>query len=272
MDTACQTKTDRSKLRTPTLAKVFQAVLIALGALLVLDTLIVCRLSNMNLGVIMPFIIGLPMLICGTFFSTVLRLCRKFVIVRILAFAMIAVYALFTVLFIFTTTVILIGSATPAGNADALIVLGAGIRGDRLTLTLKYRLDTAIEYLNEHTDAVVVVSGGQGDDEVVSEASAMHDYLVENGIDDDRILVEDKSSSTEENFIFSKQLIEERLGSDCTVMFVTTRFHVFRAERVAAKLGIYAEGIPSRGVWYLTINDYLRECAALTQYYLTGVI
>ncbi len=252
--------------------KVLRIALITVGAFLIADTLFVATRSSLNLGVIMPFVIGTPMLICGLFLRPIAKLFTQKLPVRILMIAMIAVYVLFTLLFTFTTSLILINSSVVQQEADVLVVLGAGIRGTAPTLTLKYRLDTAVEYLTENEDTVVIVSGGRGEDEVVTEASVMREYLISCGIKSDRIILEENSHSTEENFIYSYEIITERFGEDASIAFITTRFHVYRAECVAKKLGIAAQGIPSKGVWYLTLNNYLRECAALTQYFLTGTI
>lgn len=247
-------------------------LLILTGALLIFDTLFVMTRSSPNLGVIMPALIGAPLLLAGLLLPLIKKLCAKSRAARFLRKAFICVYVLFALLFAFTTALILINSAPPEGSADVLIVLGCGIRGESPTLTMKHRLDKAVEYLEKHPDALAVVSGGQSYDEAVSEASVMRRYLVSHGVDEARIIVEDRSESTEENFLFSKQLIDERLGADKSIAFVTTRFHVFRSELVAGKLGINAQGIPAKGVWYITLNDYLRECAALTQYFLSGRI
>ena len=247
-------------------------LMILAGLALIGDTLFVLTRSSPNLGVVMPAIIGAPLMLCGLFLPLIKRLCAKSRAFKALMIAMSAVYAAFILLFALTTTLILVNSAPPAEPADTLIVLGCGIRGESPTLTMKYRLDKAMEYLAENPDTVVVVSGGQSWDEAVSEASVMRRYLIARGIDESRILSEELSESTEENFVFSKALIDRELGCGKSVAFVTTRFHVFRSELVARKLGIEAQGIPAKGVWYITFNDYLRECAALTQYFIGGRI
>lgn len=248
-------------------------LLIALGAFLVLDTLFVSQISNLNLGVIMPAIIGLPLLILGIFYDPVLRFFSSGVFGGIVKWAVIAVYGSFTLLFITTTALILISASRPAEkNADVLIVLGAGIREDRVTLTLRNRLDVAYEYLCENPDTVCIVSGGMGEGEVVTEASVMKRYLIERGIPEERVIEESESESTYENFLFSGEIIAQEFGDDADIVFVTTGFHVFRAGLTAKAAGVSAQGIASGGVWYITMNDYMRECAAITQYFLSGKI
>lgn len=84
-------------------------------------------------------------------------------------------------------------------NPDAVIVLGCKVNGNTPSRMLKRRLDSAVIYLNENEDVVCIVSGGKGEDEKISEAQAMKEYLVDKGIDEGRILTEDKSVNTLEN-------------------------------------------------------------------------
>ena len=249
--------------------KVLRVICILLGAFLVLDTVIVLNLSNYNLGVILPAILGVPLILLGVFMHHMDHGFLAFV-----KWFLLGCYVLGAVFLLVLG--ILMGTAAKRSDevdADALIVLGAAVHGDRVTWVLSNRLDTAADYLEAHPDAICVVSGGQGDGESVTEASAMQKYLVERkGIDPARILVEDKAENTRENFAFSKALIDERLGSDAKIAFVTTDFHVFRAGRVAKKAGISAEGIAAPDVWYIRINNFLRECVGITVYGLRGDI
>ena len=249
--------------------KVLRIICIVLGAFLVLDTIVVSMLSNYNLGVILPAILGLPLLLLGAFMH---HMDHGFL--AFLKWFLLVCYAVGTVVLIVFG--ILMGTAAKRADkvdADALIVLGAAVHGDRVTWVLSNRLDTAAEYLEAHPDTVCIVSGGQGDGESVTEASAMQKYLVERrGIDPGRILVEDQATSTLENFRFSKKMIEEVLGENASIAFVTTDFHVFRAGRVAKKAGISAVGFAAPDVWYIRINNFLRECVGITVYGLRGDI
>ena len=249
--------------------KVLRVICIIVGAFLVLDTIAVSTLSNYNLGVILPAILGLPLLLLGVFMHHMDAGFWAF-----LKWFLLCCYALGAVFLLVMG--ILMGTASKRADevdADALIVLGAAVHGDKVTWVLSNRLDTAADWLESHPDALCVVSGGQGSGETVTEASAMQKYLIERkGIDADRILVEDKATSTLENFAFSKALIEERLGDQVRIAFVTTDFHVFRAGRVAEKAGISAVGIAAPDVWYIRINNFLRECVGIVVYGLRGDI
>ncbi|MBR0206837.1 MAG: YdcF family protein [Clostridia bacterium] len=241
---------------------------LAVGGFLVLDTLIVCCLSNYNLGVILPAILGLPLLLLGLFWPHMdagfWLFLRRLVLVC---------YGLGCLFLLFLGSLML--RAIDRGehdDYDALIVLGAAVHGDRVTWVLSNRLDTAYDYAAAHPNTTLVVSGGQGDGESVTEASAMAGYLVRRGIDQSRILLEDKATSTAENFAFSKAIIDEQLGKDASIGFVTTRFHVYRAGRVALKGGIPARGLGAPDVWYLAINNFLRECVGICWYTVKGWI
>ena len=110
---------------------------------------------------------------------------------------------------------------------------------------------------------VFVPSGGKGSDEVISEAEAMKRYLLEQGIDEKNILAEDKSTTTEENFKYSYDLIRKYHGSDFfSTVFCTTNYHVFRSGMLANELGIRAEGIGSKTKRYYWINAFVREYIA----------
>ena len=249
--------------------KVLRIICIVVGAFLVLDTIVVLNLSNYNLGVILPAVLGLPLLLLGAFMH---HLDHGFL--AFLKWLLLGCYALGAVYLIVLG--IFMGTAAKRSDevrADAVIVLGAAVHGDRVTWVLSNRLDTAADYLDAHPDAICVVSGGKGDGESVTEASAMQKYLIERrGISPDRILVEDQSANTRENFAFSKALIEQKLGPDASIAFVTTDFHVFRAGLVAKKAGIDAAGIAAPDVWYIRLNNFLRECVGITVYGLRGDI
>jgi uncharacterized SAM-binding protein YcdF (DUF218 family) len=128
-------------------------------------------------------------------------------------------------------------------DCDYLVVLGASVKKNKPSLTLKGRLDTAIKYLKKSKDdCYIVVSGGKGKDENISEAKAMKNYLVENGVPKNKIILEDESTSTYENFKYSKEKIEQNSNKsikDVKIKVVTTDFHSFRSFLLAKKNGYH---------------------------------
>ncbi|SHO49345.1 YdcF family protein [Anaerocolumna xylanovorans] len=155
------------------------------------------------------------------------------------------------------------GRGKVSNNAEYMIVLGAQVRGKTVSRALKNRLDTACKYLKKNTGTVVIVSGGQGRGEEISEAFAMKNYLESKGINGDRILQEDTSVNTYENLKNSKKIIDSRgdfRDSSGKVVIVTNRFHVFRATCLARTQGIKGvQGLGAPNDDILTLHYYVRE-------------
>ena len=159
-------------------------------------------------------------------------------------------------------------AATPAAGLDALVVLGAGLRPDGApSEALAYRLDAALDYLEDNPDTVCVVSGGQGLGESRADAAAMYGYLLEHGLGAGRVTREDRSTSTAENVRNSAELLEP--GS--SVGIVTNDFHLYRALRIAEKNGLAgASGLAAPSNPLYLPQSALRECAALAKDFLVG--
>ncbi len=141
-------------------------------------------------------------------------------------------------------------------KADYIIVLGAGLLGTRVTPLLAARIDKGIELLRYNRNAVLIMSGGQGPGEDMAEGEAMAAYAVQKGVDEDRIVVENQSKSTEENLLFSRELMGKKKAK---VIVVTTAYHVFRALILARQQGMKCIGFGARTKWYFTLNALIRE-------------
>jgi uncharacterized SAM-binding protein YcdF (DUF218 family) len=161
------------------------------------------------------------------------------------------------------------GLLARTGGADFVVVLGAGLRPDGgVPPLLASRLDrgrqvwAGLDRRAGEFKPLLIVSGGKGDDERVPEASAMAAYLTARGFPADRLLLEDRSRSTEENLLFSKAIMEEiRPGARVTV--VTSDFHAFRAALLARRLGIQGQVTGARVAGYYRPSAVLREFAAV---------
>ncbi|MBO0446147.1 YdcF family protein [Enterococcus ureilyticus] len=155
-------------------------------------------------------------------------------------------------------------------KVDYIITLGSGIRSEEVPPLLKSRLDKAIEYYYKNPHAKIVVSGGQGVDEPVSEAFAMKKYLLSQQIPNNQILVEDRSTTTLENMTFSKKIIFEdwkNTDYEPTILFSTNNYHVLRGALYARKAHLKAEGIGAPTALYFLPTALIREyIALLTQY------
>ena len=151
---------------------------------------------------------------------------------------------------------------------DYLVVLGAQMKRSGPSRALQYRLDAAIDYLTKNPDTYVIVSGGQGSDEHISEAQGMYDYLVEKGISAERIQKEDQSKNTFQNLTFSAEYLDKERDS---VGVVSNNFHVFRAVRIARKAGYQkVHGIAARGEPFLQLNNMMREFLGVMKDFLVG--
>ena len=157
-------------------------------------------------------------------------------------------------------------------DCDYIVVLGAGLHGDVPSLSLRNRLDAALDWLESHPDCVAVVSGGQGPGETMTEGEAMSVWLEARDVDPSRIIVEDKATSTMENLEFSFKLIRESGGEpDGNVAIVTSEYHLCRAKLMAEELGVEAWGVAGHTTWpTLMLNYFIREAFAVTYYRIFG--
>ncbi|MFP4698222.1 MAG: YdcF family protein [Eubacteriales bacterium] len=162
------------------------------------------------------------------------------------------------------------GRTSDYKSTDYVIVLGARVRGTVPSLSLHQRLLLATEYLKDNSNTLVVVSGGQGPGENITEAEAMETFLIDKGIEDNRIIKEELSTSTYENIKFSINLINEIESGNFTLSIITSDFHVFRAKKIAEKLGVKVQGIGIEVHPKLTINYFVREYFAVVNDYLRG--
>ncbi|MBQ8159971.1 MAG: YdcF family protein [Clostridia bacterium] len=153
----------------------------------------------------------------------------------------------------------------PAYTQDYVIILGCQIARDgSLYPLLRGRVDRALSFSRKQEDTtghapILVPSGGQGPNEVTSEAAAMKTYLISQGISPAGVLLEDHSRSTQENMRFCRSLIP----ASARVAFSTTNYHVFRSGVIAAQAGLYAEGMGAPTKWYFWPNALIREFLAL---------
>ena len=176
-------------------------------------------------------------------------------------------------IFVLTEAVIIHASlGSQDTDFDYLLVLGAKVRVTGPSLSLQNRIDKAYEYLIAHPDTVAILSGGQGADEPVTEASCMYDRLVTKGINPNRLWKEEKATSTWENLKFTLDLVEEKTGTRPTKLgVVSSEYHLFRASLFASEHGVEFVGIPAATTKLsLKVNYFLREVAGVWHYILLG--
>ena len=163
---------------------------------------------------------------------------------------------------------------TDAGDADYLIVLGAGVNGSTPSLSLTDRLRAAQQYMQQHPDAVAIVSGGQGSGEDITEAEAMRRWLENTGVAPERIIMEPRATTTEENVAYSLDILLERGADNASVAIVSSEYHLFRAKCIARAMGIDSPlGVAGKTSYpVLRLNYFLREAFAVAYLRVLGRI
>jgi uncharacterized SAM-binding protein YcdF (DUF218 family) len=243
---------------------IFRVFLCIIGAGFLANSIILLFISNFHMGVLLEFLLGVVLFSGGIFFEWI---SLKAPVWLKLVCAALAVS-------VCAAGVFLVGNGmndTADYDEDVIIVLGAGVNGTKVGNNLKRRLDAAFAYYEKNNDVIIVVSGGKGPQEDVTEAFAMEEYLLKKGVSKAKILKEEKSSSTYENFLFSKKILDEKLEKGFSACFVTNDFHVFRALGIAKKAGFEKiNHIHSSTNKFTVISNTLRECLAVAKFAVLG--
>ncbi len=244
--------------------------MLAVGALGALYALVLLPLRLTDLGLWFLLALSLPPLLYGLWPGPIGSfMARGWG--KALKILLLCGYGLWAVSFTIIAIMIACYAADPPDpGADALVVLGGGLWDGKPAPALQRRLDTALAYAQENPDTWVVVSGGQGPDEPRTEASAMAEYLVEKGLSSDRLLLEESSFSTYENFAYTKALLDKELGGTYRIVFVTSDFHIMRSAQLARSLGLSAQGLAASSDPFYIPMYYIREYLVLIKYWLFG--
>ncbi|MDP4127287.1 MAG: YdcF family protein [Bacillota bacterium] len=241
---------------------------IILGFMGILDTIFVLALNGgINLGTLLPGVLGAAMFLWGLkrnyrkqhFLKDHFLTLRKLVYLGIL---------MLLISFIIIESLLLYNTKDSVpSQVDYLIILGAGLNGDKLSWTLWERVNKGLTILQDNKDMKVVVSGGKGPGEWITEAEAMQRYLVEKGIAKERIIKEEQSTSTMENFRYTREILGKQANYKPSepVLVITNDFHMFRSKILARRNGLNPVGVPSPTPWYLRPNVYLREYFAVVK-------
>lgn len=165
------------------------------------------------------------------------------------------------------------GSQNDTAQVDYLVVLGAGLWGDTPSLTLRQRLDESMVFIKKNPNTKVILSGGMGPGETITEAEGMKRYLVEKGVDEKLLIKEDKSTSTKENLKFTRELLKQIDGRDnIKIKIVTNNFHMFRSKLLAKNNGFIAYGQPAPIHPLLVPAYYVREYMAVVKSFIFDFI
>ena len=205
--------------------------------------------------------IACVLILCGLFFEDIVKR-------RWLKYSIVSLCVCLVIMMLFLGIYGNVDNVTY--NEDAVIVLGAGIKGEYVTELLAYRLLNAIEFSRINPNAVIIVSGGQGPDEDITEALAMERYLVMRGVPPEKIIREEASKSTYENLLYSKEILDNLFNGPYKVTIITNDFHIFRAVGIAGKLGLAATHFHANTKWYSVPFNYSRECLAVFKFWVFG--
>lgn len=228
-----------------------QIFLIIFGVLLLLVFLVPVFDDVFNIATIVGCLMGAFPLFLGILWKNINA---KLAVILLAGFAFVFVAVLIFMVFIY------IKGKTCAANQKVIIVLGCKVKGDKPSLSLLKRAESAYEYLKENENAVAILSGGQGADEDISEAQCMYNLLTQKGIAKNRLILEKKSTSTDENIRFSKELINES-----SVAVATSEYHQLRAKMICARYGINAYPISSKTKPTILPTFLLREAMGIVK-------
>lgn len=234
------------------------------GCLCIIGPLISAMAYGFTIGYLIPMITGILLIAISLWFKKLPRKLRKVLEIVII---------IDICFFLAVTGVVITRGAKNTVNytEDCAIVLGSGIRGETVLPTMQNRLNACLDYYHRNDKAIIVVSGGQGPHESISEAEAMKRYLVSHGVPASQIIKEDKSHNTKENFSYSKKILDQRYGGDnYTIVCITSHYHVFRSERIALKQGFDVHTLSANVNWHLLPFAYIREFLSILKYWIIG--
>ncbi|MDO5396957.1 MAG: YdcF family protein [bacterium] len=246
---------------------IVQILMILTGLYLTVNSCIMAVYSNFTIGIITELALGLLLFMWGVFYSHIKMYTDKGVkrIIKIIiacgiaaAFAVCAFFGLYGV------------NDSVGYNEDAVIVLGCAVRGTEPTQPLAARLDAAVKYHEKNPDAYIIVSGGQGPQEYITEAECMKAYLIAHGVNESVILTEDRAASTTENIRYSREIMKEKGIPETDIAMITNEFHIFRARQLARLNGLEVTTLHAKTPWYSSPMMYLREIFAVGQLILLG--
>ncbi len=216
---------------------------------------------SLNLGNATGLAVSVLLFLYGLFMPWVhgmLAKWRKHKVLRFLHRGILGGIALVALLVVIESTCMIVAANKEPEPGATVVVLGCRVYGERASLSMIERLDAAYEYLVEHPESKCVLSGGQGDGENITEAECMYRYLVNKGIDVSRLYKEEASTTTRENLLFSKQLMEEE-GLNPVVAIATSEYHMYRAGMIANALDITWAAVPGKTAIWLFPTYYVRE-------------
>jgi len=235
-----------------------RVALFVIGGLLLFNVVYMSRVANPTIGFTLQAVIAVGFIVYALLYNRIPK------IIHIIAASLCLIPVAFTLF------LAIYGNISNADHTeDVVIVLGAGVSGEQVSRTLAFRLDEALLFWRQNPEAYILVTGGLGNRATITEAEAMARYLEGRGMPRERILLEDQSTSTYENLVFAREILEERFPNGFRATLVTNDFHIYRAVRTARQAELDVTHIGARTVWYTWPVNSLREMLAVTSFWFS---
>lgn len=255
-------------------------IVVVTGVALIANTGVVVRREGLRLATLTPAVIGVALVATVVVAAVAVYLVANDLTVlswparaawNVAVLALIPGGMLIVELVAYTVYAVVYRWIPHQGGEEVIVVLGCGLVDGEVSPLLAARVDSAVAEYRARVGAgdspLMVMSGGQGPDEDRSEAAAMADYARRRGVPADRILVEDRSTNTEENLRFTGELLEDAGYSDPSLLVVTNNFHVLRSVALSRRLRSRVSALGAPTPWYYLPSAFLREFAALVVHY-----
>lgn len=237
--------------------KLIKAIIILIGCVILTIYCLPLPAGIINEGNIFGIAVGIIIIIIGIKLDKIIALWKKKIGKAIIS--IVCVFAIIgTGIFAYTLNSVINCKSELVDDDETVIVLGCQVYGETASRPLRARAERGAEFLRENKNAVAILCGGQGNGESISEAECMKRIMLENGIDEKRLYLEDKSTSTEENINFASDIIlQNKLSTD--VVIISSDYHCERAKMIAKRNGFLASCIPVKTNKYSYITFCTRE-------------
>lgn len=245
-------------------------ILILIGIIIFITYAFPLIWAKINVGNIFGILLGVMFILTGITLDEIIKLCEN-TIIKALFLAALTIFIIFLILFFITLSKIIAHCSGNATDEGVIIILGCRVKGDKPTRALSSRCKAGYEHLIKNKNSIAILSGGQGADEKISEAQCMKNILISMGINENRLIMEDKSTSTQENFEFSKEIIET-LGYSQKIAIATNEYHLYRALLIAKQCGLNATRISGKSIRFLRIPAFTREVFGVWLFKLNKII
>lgn len=224
--------------------------------------------GNVNIGTVTGALLSVGFLFYGRFMAGIQEkwnMAARTAGGRMFLFALKGIAALILLVVLVETALMVRAAWNHPPKNTAAVVLGCSVKGRKPSRILQERLEAAYGYLMENPEAVAVLSGGRGKGEEISEAECMFAYLTAKGIDESRLFLEDASTTTRENLMFSREILQ-RQGLGDRITIITSEFHEYRANKTAEKVGLESYSTPAHTFFLYLPTYYIRELYGILYY------